>query len=694
MFWCGNALIIGVVISGANLRFQDPALSLLQMYWAAATSILALLFSSKFDIAVYLLLLLILVFGIFRVSVRQFNIIAVFVIVAMFIVHGLRLRLLETQVQPSFVLVQWATFSFCAFTLTRLCQSIVTLRNRLRQKNEELQEALDAKQKFLANMSHEIRTPMNGVLGTLDIVLRENIPQTQRRHLKIAQSSASSLLAIIDDILDFSKIEAGRLHIESVEFDLGQLMNEVTATLGAKAESRGIKLIVEVAPDTPAVIVTDPVRLRQILVNLVSNALKFTERGSVTVAVQPAKVDEAYWLQWQVCDTGIGIAEEHIDSLFESFTQADVSTTRLYGGTGLGLAICKQLCELLGGEIHVTSVLGEGSSFEFSLPVGLALEQGASANPGAASGSAMRNAELTQRDAEPTQHHEDQPAQELHAVGSVKPNAKILLVEDNPTNQEVAALTLEELGYQVDIAGNGQEAIGVIENAIAQGALYDLILMDCQMPVLDGYQASRKIRELPCRRLPIIAMTANAMRGDREKCVAAGMDDYIVKPIQFEVVQRKLAKWLERSRAQAKTPTSTNAPAHTTESVTRQTVDEARPADLICWDQEALRKLVRNKDERMHHLLKSFLKNIDATELEIIGALKAGEMAKAEVLVHNLKGASANLGARVLPAYLQQIETQLSEPPSEVSDATSRHLAELLAELKTEMSRVVDVRHE
>jgi len=392
-------------------------------------------------------------------------------------------------------------------------------RKRIEKELHKAKEAAEAasktKSEFLANMSHEIRTPMNGILGTLQLLQGSELTESQLEYVGIAYNSGEALLSLLNDILDFSKIEAGKLKLEYIPFNLQNLIKELTVLLKQKADERQVELLTDVDPEIPVIIKGDSVRIRQIFANLMTNAIKFTEKGTVTVkAGVLEKTEKTVRLRLEIVDTGIGIAEEAQRKLFNSFTQADGSTTRKYGGTGLGLAIVRQLVTIMRGRLGVDSEENKGSCFwaeiTFEVPSDIEIE-----NP------------------------QKPVTEEVETL-----QGKALLVEDNPVNQIIARKMLEKVGMTYEVVNNGEEAIGRLKLKHD----FNLVLMDCQMPVMDGYEATKELRVLENNnglgRLPVIAMTANAMEGDKDKCLDAGMDDYVSKPVNQKALKETLAKWL------------------------------------------------------------------------------------------------------------------------------------------------------
>ena len=384
---------------------------------------------------------------------------------------------------------------------------------QLIQTREEAEKANSAKSDFLAMMSHELRTPMNGVLGMLQLLETTQMTDEQVEYAALASESTEHLLKVINDILDFSRIERAPLELEHIPFNLADLINSCAQAFAHSAQQRGLNLQLQLADGMLALNVQgDPTRIRQILVNLIGNALKFTEHGQVSIQAQWQSLDhELLWFTCTVRDSGIGISPDNLEQMFNAFQQADSSISRRYGGTGLGLPIARTLAERMGGTLRAQSVEGQGSVFTLEMPLALS------------------------RQTLPT------PAPAARVPSGNGEGRNVLLVEDNPVNQTVIEAMLRSLGFTVSVATDGAQAVRSAESLI-----FEAILMDCRLPIIDGYEATRQIRQLPgCSEVPIIALTANALQGDREACLAAGMNDYLAKPFKRNDLQQILQRWVQ-----------------------------------------------------------------------------------------------------------------------------------------------------
>ncbi|MBF0291957.1 MAG: response regulator [Nitrospinae bacterium] len=666
----------------------------------------------------------------------------------------------------------------------------VTERKRLNQvlqdKNVELEIAMSVAEKasqsksdFLSNMSHEIRTPMNAIIGMSNLALRTGLDSKQQNYIQKVHSAASNLLAIINDILDFSKVEAGKLQIEKINFQLGEVLDNLSNMVSFKAHEKGLELIFIVESDVPSGLVGDPLRLGQILLNLTSNGVKFTEHGQVVIKIanEGQFTNDSVTLRFTVSDSGIGLTEEQIGKIFQSFSQADGTTTRKYGGTGLGLVISKKLTELMGGRIWVESVPSMGSKFIFTATFGrygedkdrqllpepdlrhkkilvvddnefmceslvsmlnamtfnvetaysgeqaiVMVEQADALKtpydliiidwmmPGLDGIETIRriisNEILSQipKSIMLTAHGQDEIVKQAKQVGidkfllkpanpsllfdtimniygyeshrssisAVNPiafmnrisGARILLVEDNELNQEVAMGLMEEAGFDVTVVGNGQEAVDKISRS------FDIVLMDVQMPVMDGYAATRAIRKMEgYKNLPIVAMTANAMAGDREKCIASGMNDHVSKPIDPDELFRTLNRWIIDRPGLGVSFKKTG-----------QMKDDVIIPSLPGFDTVIGVARVGGRGSLYRSLLVKFYHRYGDAIENIRADLNAGNLEKAHLASHTFKGVAGNIGAHELHRVAAELDAAVLKNDTEALPAILDHCAAVLSE--------------
>ena len=625
-----------------------------------------------------------------------FVIITLFILSVFFAVVATALSALSFSVTRRIITGLQAEKSELNGKLTIMMEEVTKLRRRIEDQNDyqrkvehelylakEAAESADrSKIELLATMSHEIRTPLNSIVPLLELLQDSKLDEVQCGFVTTALNSSNHLLGIVSKILDFSKIDAGKLEVESIEMDLPELVESVMELMSKSAERRNLELELTIEKDVPAKLMGDQVRVRQVLINLVSNAIKFTQQGKVSVTVSRRSVSlERVNLLFTVKDTGKGMEQATLNRLFNPFTQADVSTARTHGGTGLGLAICKRLVDLMQGKIGVYSYRGRGSLFWFILPMRkpykgmldakrslkgtrICDEKNFGAQASAKHTEIQRCLDHANNKLKTTKRNRDRiniRNENCLLIGTV------LVIEDNSVNLKVVQKMLKRLGLDYRSAADGAEALNMIGTS-----LYDLILMDCQMPRMDGYETTRRIRQLEQEEdlphTPIIAMTANAMTGDREKCFDAGMDDYLAKPVIHDTLKNMLNQWLpwhEREEVDAHFPVSTGLKDVFASSSQKKIARQMKTDGDTVIDRKIIDDLHDVMEEDLIELLTLFLDNASRQIEEIAKAIGDQHSEQVTLFAHSLKSGSANVGAIKLSKLAEALEHTAREGQTE-----------------------------